>query len=123
KTSHADRQTAQTGIEPIMAPLSLQEAIARGLKYNLERRTRMMEEAIALNQLDVSKYDMLTKFVASAGYTSRDEYLVSHAVDSVTGAPSLANPYISSARQHTVYDLGLNWNLLDFGVSYYNAKQ
>src|SRR5207245_2536615 len=68
-------------------------------------------------------YDLLPKLVASAGYTKRSEDLVSRAQDSVTGAPSLSNPFISSDREHTVYDLGLTWNLLDFGVSYYSAKQ
>ncbi len=121
--SRADRQAAQTDVAPITSPVTLEEAIARALKYNLERRTRMIEEAIALNQLEVGKYDLLPKLLASAGYTNRSEYLISRAQDSVTGAPSLANPFISSDRKHTVYDLGLTWNLLDFGLSYYTAKQ
>lgn len=118
-----DRQVATANVEPIRGPLSLEEAIARALKYNLERRTRMMEEALAVNQLDVSQYDMLPKLVASAGYFDRSEYATTRAIDSVTGAPSLANPSISSDKHHRVLDLGLSWNLLDFGLSYYNAKQ
>ena len=51
--SAADRQAMQQDIEPLVGPLSLEEAIARALKYNLERRTRVMEEAIAAGQLDV----------------------------------------------------------------------
>ncbi len=122
-TSAADRRAAQEGVEPITAPLSLEEAIARALKYNLDRRARMMEEAIALKQWDLSKLDMLPQWLASAGYTHRSEDLVTRSIDSVTGEPSLANPFISSDREHALYDLGLTWNLLDFGVSYYNAKQ
>ena len=118
-----DRDAAQRDVEPLAGPMSLEEAIARGLKYNLDRRVRMMEEAIALNQLDVSKYDMLPKLVASAGYRSRSEYQTSRSIDSVTGLPSLANPSISSDKNHSYGDLGLTWNLLDFGLSYSNAKQ
>jgi outer membrane protein TolC len=118
-----DRQVAAADIEPIRGPVSLEEAIARALKYNLERRTRMMEEALAVNQLDVSEYDMLPRVVASAGYFDRSEYATTRAIDSVTGAPSLANPSISSDRTHRVLDLGLSWNILDFGLSYFNAKQ
>jgi outer membrane protein TolC len=118
-----DRRTALADIEPIRGPVSLEEAIARALKYNTERRTRMMEEALALNQLDVSKYDMLPRVIASAGYNQRSEFLTTRSIDSITGAPSLANPSISSDKQHTVGDLGLTWSLLDFGLSYYNAKQ
>jgi outer membrane protein TolC len=121
--AQSDRSQAQLDVEPITGVLSLEEAIARGLKYNLERRTRLMEEAIAFNQLDVSRYDMLPKLVASAGYHSRSENATSRAEDSITGQPSLANPFISSEKTHTSSDLGLTWNLLDFGLSYYGAKQ
>jgi outer membrane protein TolC len=101
----------------------LAEAMARALKYNLDHRTRMMEEALAIGQLDLSRYDMLPKLTAAAGYSWRDNERITRSVDSVTGLPSLANPYISSDRNHTTEDLGLTWNILDFGVSYQNAKQ
>ena len=119
----ADRKDAQQGVEPIRGRVSLEQAIARALKYNLERRTRMMEEALAVNQLDVSRYDMLPKLVASAGYLERSEYITTRAIDSVTGLPSLSNPSITSDKHHEVADLGLSWNLLDFGLSYINAQQ
>jgi outer membrane protein TolC len=118
-----DRTAAGDGVEPIRGPVSLEEAIARALKFNLDRRTKLMEEALALSQLDVSRYDMLPKVVAAAGYNARSEYAITRSIDSITGAPSLANPSISSDKTHGVADLGLTWNLLDFGVSYLNAKQ
>ncbi len=118
-----DRDSAQRGVEPIAGPVSLPQAMARALKYNLDRRARMMEEAIALGQLDLSKFDMLPRVMASAGYRHRSEENITRAVDSVTGAPSLANPFISSARDHTLSDFGATWNLLDFGLSYVSAKQ
>ena len=118
-----DRSAAQRDVEPLQGPLTLSDAVARALKYNLDHRTRLMEQAVALGQFDLSRYDMLPKLVASAGYSSRDNENISRAKDSVTGLPSLANPYISSDKSHTTTDLGLTWNLLDFGVSYFNAKQ
>ena len=121
--SAKDRVTAQADVEPVRNAIPLEEAIARAMKYNLDRRTRMMEEALALKNFDVSKYDMLPKFMAQAGYAYRNNDLITYATDSVTGAPSLSNPYISSERKHHTEDLGLTWNLLDFGVSYCNAKQ
>lgn len=121
--AQADRVAAQRDVEPITGPISLEEAIARALKYNLDRRSRLMEEALALNQWDVGNYDMLPKLVASVGYRDRSEYATTRAVDSVTGAPSLANPFISSDKQHGLGDLGLTWSMLDFGLSYYTAKQ
>ncbi|HEY0288219.1 MAG TPA: TolC family protein [Pseudomonas sp.] len=118
-----DAVTAQQDVAPITGPLTLEDAIARALKYNLDSRSRQMEEALALNQFDVGNFDMLPKMIAAAGYSDRSEYATTRAVDSVTGQPSLANPYISSDKQHATTDLGLTWSVLDFGLSYYNAKQ
>lgn len=123
KQAATDRKAAYANVPPIAAKLTMDEAIARALKYNLDRRTRLMEEALAMNQLDTANLDMLPKVMANAGYTWRDQELITRSVDSVTGLPSLANPYISSERSHAAYDLGLTWNMLDFGTSYLSAKQ
>ena len=122
-TSVADRQAAQKDVEPLAGPLSLEEAIARAIKYNLERRARLMEEAVAAGQFDAGNFDLLPKLAASAGYRDRSNDLITNSIDSVTGQPSLANPYISSARSATTTDLTLSWSLLDFGQSYYASKQ
>ena len=50
-----DAQAVRKDVEPIQGPLTLDEAMARALKYNLDRRSKMMEEALAMGQLDVSK--------------------------------------------------------------------
>lgn len=118
-----DREQAAAGVEPVRGAVSLEEAIARALKYNLDRRVKMMEEALARSQVDLSNYDMLPKAVLSAGYSARDEYLITRSIDSVNGQPSLANPFISSDKSHHTADLGFSWSLLDFGLSYYNARQ
>ncbi len=39
----ADRKAAAANVEPLTGPLTLADAIARGIKYNLDHRTRMME--------------------------------------------------------------------------------
>jgi outer membrane protein TolC len=123
KQAAADRKAAYDNVPPVAGKLTMDEAIARALKYNLDRRTRLMEEALAMNQLDTATLDMLPRVMANAGYTWRDQELITRSVDSVTGLPSLANPYISSERSHAAYDLGLTWNMLDFGMSYLTAKQ
>lgn len=119
----ADRVAAQADVEPLAGPLTLEGAIARALKYNLGARTRMMEEALALRQFDVSRYDMLPKIVASAGYTTRNNDRTVRSTDSVTGLESLANPSITSDRSHTLSELGLTWSILDFGLSHAIATQ
>ncbi len=116
--SAADR----AAIAPLDQQLTLPEALARALKYNLDRRTKLIEEAIALNQLDVSRYEMWPKLVAAAGYSNRNNDRIVNSVNSRTGATSLSEA-ISSERSHVVTDLGLTWNLLDFGLGYYNSRQ
>ena len=108
---------------PVSGPVPLEEAIARAIKYNAGQRLRAMEEAVAQGTYDVSTFDMLPKLVASAGYRYRDKDLITRSTDSVTGQPSLAHPYISTDRDYTQSALTLSWSLLDFGQSYYAARQ
>lgn len=119
----ADKQALAKDVEPLAGPLTLEGAIARAIRNNAERRVRAMEEAVALGTVEVGNYDMLPKLVASAGYRDRNNDVISRSVDSVTGGASLANPSISSARHATTTGLEFSWSLLDFGQSYYAARQ
>ncbi|HTH67838.1 TolC family protein [Rhodanobacter sp. T12-5] len=121
-TLQADQQAMFAEQTPVSGPITLDEAMARALKYNLDNRVKMMEEALAQRQLDLSNFDLLPKLTAAAGYTSRDNVLASSSQDIVTGQQSLV-PSTSSERQATRADLGFSWNILDFGVSYYGARQ
>lgn len=120
--NQADRQAMRKDVEPIAGPLTLENAIARALKYNLDRRSRMMEEVLALNQFDVSQYDMLPKLVAQAGYLTRDSDRISLSRNAATGDLS-PSQFISQERNRVVGDLGMTWNLLDFGMGYFGARQ
>jgi outer membrane protein TolC len=118
-----DREMARQDVQPITGPLSIEEAIARAMKYNLENRVRMMEQAVAIGQLDLSRFDMWPQAMANAGYSTRNKPNINEATNSVTGEPSLSDPFISSAQTFWDNSLGLSWSLLDFGAGYYNAKQ
>jgi outer membrane protein TolC len=122
RTAQADRLAAQKDVEPIAGPLSLEEAIARSIKYNAERRVRRMEEAVAFGGLDTANLDMLPRLVASAGYRDRSNDLLTLSQDLSTGNV-IGGQTISSSRQATSVDLSFSWSLLDFGQSYYAAKQ
>jgi outer membrane protein TolC len=116
-------ELARKDVEPISTPLTLEEAVARALKYNLNQRAQLMEQAIALNVWEAGKYDLLPRALATAGYHQRNRDLITRSEDSVTGQPSLAHPYISSERSYETADLGFSWSVIDFTVGYYNAKQ
>lgn len=121
----ADRVAIRKDVEPIQGPLTLDEAMARALKYNLDRRARMMEEALALNQLDVTKLDMLPKLMAQAGYSDRDKVRATYSSQytPVHQPRDTASSSYSAAADHGTADLGVTWNLLDFGLGYRGSLQ
>lgn len=118
-----DRAAVRRDVPALPARLSLDEAIARALKFNLDRRVKLMEQALALKQYEAGQYDSLPRLVAAAGYTARDRDRIANSIDSVTGQPSLANPSISQARKHTLTQLDLSWSLLDYGLARYSTDQ
>ncbi|TAN58006.1 MAG: TolC family protein [Rhodospirillales bacterium] len=119
----ADRAAIFKDQEALSGPLTLEEALARVLKYNLDRRAKMMEEALALGQTDLDRFDLLPKITANAGYTGRSEANATVSRDLYTQTNTSANPTYSTDRDSITADLGLTWNILDFGVSYFTAHQ
>ncbi|MBZ9663584.1 TolC family protein [Pseudomonas sp. LMG 31766] len=108
--------------EPLSGPLTLHEAMARAVKYNLEARLKVMEEAMAQRQVDLATFDMLPRMALSAGYAGRNNVSASSSQSIETGTQSL-EPSTSQDRDRGVADLTMVWNVLDFGVSYVSAKQ
>lgn len=117
----ADRDAMFKGGEPLSGPLTVSEAIARALTYNLDKRSKMMEEALALGQTDLDAWDMLPKLTANAGYSYRSEPNATASRDIYTGQTGSSYSYSADQRTKTA-DLTMSWNLLDFGVTYYTAK-
>lgn len=109
-------------VEPVNGPLSLEEAIARAIKYNAERQVRVMEEAMAHGTLDLANFDLLPKLMANAGYRSRDTDLLTN-LRAGPNSPITPGTTLSSSRSALTTDLSFTWSLLDFGQSYYAAKQ
>lgn len=108
--------------EPLKHALTLDEAFARAMSYNLDERVKIMERAVAQRDFELSKYDMLPKVIANAGASTRDNELASSSVSVLTRRQSL-EPSTSTDRDLKFADLSVSWNILDFWVSYYNAKQ
>lgn len=107
---------------PINAPINMEEAVARALKYNLDYRLKKMESALALGLTDYASYDMLPKMVASAGYRDRSNFSGGTSIGILDGEMS-DRPTSSDERTRTTRGIEFSWNVLDFGVSYYRARQ
>jgi outer membrane protein TolC len=117
-----DREALYLKQEPIKGPLTFYQALARALKYNYEHRLATMEAILQDTQLDVATINMLPRIALSAGYAFREPELASSSKSVITGRQSL-EPSTSQDRGRGIADLSFNWNLLDFGVSYFQAKQ
>ncbi len=109
------------GQEPLNKPVSLYEATARSLKYQMEFRVRQMEQAVALGQLEVGKFDMLPKLTATAGYTTRNND--SFGFGFSPNGTVATNPSASQERTRNTSGVSFTWSVLDFGLSYYRAQQ
>jgi outer membrane protein TolC len=120
--ARSDLQSMYKDQEPLRGPLTLHQAMARAVKYNLEGRLKIMEEALAKRQLDLASFDMLPRMALDAGYVGRNNVNASSSQSVRTGTQSL-EPSTSQDRDREVADLTMVWNVLDFGVSYISAKQ
>jgi outer membrane protein TolC len=108
--------------EPLTHALTLQEAFARAMTYNLDERVKLMERQVAERDFEISKFDLLPKVIATAGASTRDNDLASSSI-SVVNSQVTVPPSTSTDRDLRFADLTTSWNILDFWVSYYNSKQ
>lgn len=121
-----DQQALAESTQAPVARVSLEEAMARALLHNRERRVQMMESAMASHQLAASRFDMLPQLAANAGYTQRDRLAASSSGVFENGQISRTNPptySVSADRRSQTNNLVLSWNLLDFGLSYMRSGQ
>ena len=118
----ADRLAMYADQEPVTGPITFHEAAARALKYNLDYRLKLMENALSKSLLDVSGNEMLPRLVASAGRVGRNNDSGGISVSIPTGVETLS-PSTSQERYRTLGNLGLSWSVLDFGIAYYRTQQ
>lgn len=117
-----DRLQMYADQEPITGPIDFHEAAARALKYNLDYKLKLMEDALAQSLHDVSTYEMLPRIVAGAGYAHRNNDSGGRSIGIEDRVESL-RPSTSQERERYLANLTFSWNVLDFGVSYYRAQQ
>jgi outer membrane protein TolC len=108
--------------EPIKGSIGLYEAMARALKYNLDYRVEMMNTTLAARAADVKSAAMLPNIVAGSNYAGRDPSAGGYSRSLTTGLRS-ADASTSSQSQTLSGDITASWNILDFGLSYVQAKQ
>lgn len=102
--------------------LELGQALIRALARNTEYRIRSLELAIATGNRKLANIEMLPNLTAQAGYRSRSNELASSSNSVLSGEASL-EPSVSSDKYSHSYSLELGWNMLDFGMQYFRARE
>lgn len=122
KRAQDDYKTLYSTYVPLTEPLTLPDTIARALKYNYDAQLAKTEETLQERQLDLAVAQMLPRLAANAGYTWRNNDNAAESVSELTREQSLEYSF-SESPSHATASLELSWNLLDVGVSYFQAKQ
>jgi outer membrane protein TolC len=117
-----DRAKMFVDQEAVRGPMSYSEVAARALKYNQDFRLKAMEGALSQGQLDVARWDMFPRMLLNAGYVTRSPADGSRTQTVETGFESLFHQ-TSTERTRSIASAEFSWNVLDFGVSYYRARQ
>ena len=110
---HERREQLKTDLERLFPAgisfdkaLSIEEATARAVKYNISQQVKVMDIAIA-NQLGkLSTYQQLPSLTADSDYVDRNR-----------------KPKFDQDLHQTTASLAMAWNVLDFGISYIQARQ
>lgn len=117
-----DQFIIRTNQQPVTGELDLAEAMARAVAYNLSHRVELMRIALAQGQLDLARFDLYPTLAASAGFDYRtpEDASISETIRSHIQSNE---PAVSSDKFRTLADIRASWSVLDFGVSYLQAKQ
>ncbi|MBL4644838.1 MAG: TolC family protein, partial [Rhizobiales bacterium] len=108
--------------EPVKGRIDFPEAVARALKYNVDKKLQEFEAQISRRSIRSATLDMLPDIVANAGYSGRDKYRSSTSRNLSSNVNSIGAS-TSEDRERNTGGLTFSWNILDFGVSYFRAKQ
>jgi outer membrane protein TolC len=107
---------------PVQGQISLYEAIARALKYNLDDQVANLQAALRGQEARQVSSNMWPGLLVNAGYTARNNDLSTASLDLPT---DIEIPAFSTSqdRAFSSGDATLSWNMLDFALSYVRAQQ
>ncbi|MBF0145488.1 MAG: TolC family protein [Magnetococcales bacterium] len=101
-----DLQSLFARVTPPEGPVTLEQAMARAVHHNLQQQVVRLEGALALGVNELAAYSMLPELQVTADHTARDR-----------------TTYLTQDRFQNSASLTAAWSVLDFGVSYLNARQ
>ncbi len=116
------RDILQQRLNDVGDELTLPQALAWALDNNLEFRLRAFDAAMATGNRKLANLSMLPALTARAGYRNRSNISASVSESVSTGLVSL-EPSTSSDKEGHSYDLEMSWNVLDFSLAWFRARE
>lgn len=110
------------GQDAIKKPISLYDAMARGIKYNIEKRDAVMSEIVASGEIDLKALQLLPSATAGVYANGRNDEQYIRGRSKATGAQSLEPTQFEDQYTRTA-NLALSWNTLDAGLGYIRTKE
>lgn len=106
---------------PVCGELDFNQAMARGLQFNLDYRIKKANSAIKAGQLRVAEFAMLPELNGTGSVYNRNNNPGSFGSNS-DGTP---NDQISNGSDRTVRSWrgAVKWNLFDLGMGYVKARE
>ncbi len=116
RQAEAERDLARMYGEqpPLLRPLTLREAFERAVLYNLDGRVKGVEEALARDDFDLSRYDLLPKAYLNGAYTDRNNVNGSSSQSVNPPFNQTLIPSTSTDQIDRSADLLVSWNSARF---------
>jgi len=96
------------------------EALARGVKYNLDYRVKLVNTALQIGQLKVAEFTMFPALNATGSLYTRSNAFSSFGITTAGTPTDVLNATPDTVRSARI---ALSWNILDFGINYVRAKE
>ncbi|MHC4872717.1 MAG: TolC family protein [Planctomycetota bacterium] len=102
--------------------LKCEQVVNCALKHNLQNRLLEKEQDIKKELANQAWFKMLPSLKASADKARRNQPNASSSVDLITRKESLTSSYSADSGSRSL-KLDAVWNILDFGISFFSARQ
>lgn len=108
--------------DALARPLSVDDAVALAVRYNLDARVKLLEQGVAAGRANLTLFALLPQLTAQGGISHRNPPALFTSQDLVTGTIS-QNPSLSEDQFRRTGDLAASWNLVDFGLALLRSDQ
>jgi outer membrane protein TolC len=108
-------------VAALTKPLTVEDAVALAIRFNLDARVKTLETALAAGKADLSMFALLPQIAASGGMVKRNPSNFTTSKDS-TGAIG-TNSSVSEDAFRRTGDLTASWNMMDFGIALVRSDQ